>query len=120
MLPRALMVPPGIPEFLTRERVVELGTCQIEGRAWSGRGPVTRVQVSADGGGSWDDAEVAPPATRWSWVAWRYVWEPEAPGPYELVCRAADAAGNEQPVDPPWNLGGYANNTVQRVAVTVR
>jgi sulfane dehydrogenase subunit SoxC len=120
MCPRALMVPPGVPEFLTRERLIELGTCQIEGRAWSGWGPVTRVAVSTDGGESWDDAEVDSPATHWSWSAWRYVWAPEAPGHYELACRASDAAGNEQPVDPPWNLGGYANNAVQRVAVTVR
>jgi sulfane dehydrogenase subunit SoxC len=120
ILPRALMVPPGVPEFLTRERVVELGACQIEGRAWSGWGPVTRVQVSTDGGTSWDDAEVDSPATPWSWSSWRYLWEPEAPGRYELACRATDAAGNEQPVDPHWNLGGYANNAVQRVAVTVR
>jgi DMSO/TMAO reductase YedYZ molybdopterin-dependent catalytic subunit len=120
MLPRALMVPPGIPEFLTRERLVELGRCQLEGRAWSGSGPVTRVQVSTDGGTSWDDAEVESPATPWSWAAWRYLWEPEAPGRYELMCRARDAAGNEQPVDPPWNLGGYANNAAQRIAVTVR
>jgi sulfane dehydrogenase subunit SoxC len=34
--------------------------------------------------------------------------------------RARDEAGNEQPVDPPWSLGGYANNAVQRVPVTVR
>jgi hypothetical protein len=31
-----------------------------------------------------------------------------------------DDAGNEQPVEPPWNLGGCVNNAVQRVRVTVR
>jgi sulfane dehydrogenase subunit SoxC len=120
MRPRSLMVPPGIPEFLTRERLVEPGPCRIQGRAWSGWGPVILVQVSTDGGASWTEAEVESPSAPWSWVAWSYVWEPEAPGRYELVCRATDAAGNEQPADPPWNLGGYANNAVQRVAVTVR
>ena len=46
-------------------------------------------------------------------------WDAPAPGEYELCCRARDDAGNEQPLEPPWNLGGYVNNAVQRVAVTV-
>jgi sulfane dehydrogenase subunit SoxC len=120
MLPRALMIPPGIPEFLTRERLVEQGPCLLEGRAWSGYGPIAEVSVSWDGGATWHEAELAAQRTPWAWAGWRYVWEPRSPGRYELACRARDAAGNEQPVEPRWNLGGYANNTVQRVAVTVR
>ena len=34
-------------------------------------------------------------------------------GEHELCCRAREAAGNEQPLEPSWNLGGYANNAVQ-------
>jgi hypothetical protein len=41
------------------------------------------------------------------------------PGTYVLCCRARDEAGNEQPLEPPWNVGGYVNNAVQRVDVTV-
>jgi sulfane dehydrogenase subunit SoxC len=119
MLPRALMVPPGIPEFLTRDRLVPLTPCLLEGRAWSGWGAVAGVQVSTDGGSSWEDATLAEPESRWGWVAWTYRWEPKSPGEYELTCRARDTAGNEQPADPAWNVGGYANNAVQRVRVTV-
>jgi sulfane dehydrogenase subunit SoxC len=119
MMPRALMVPPGIPEFLTRERVVPLGACPLEGRAWSGWGAVAGVQVSTDGGVTWDDATLRESEGRWAWTAWSYLWEPESPGTYELSCRARDSAGNEQPTDPAWNVGGYANNAVQRVRVTV-
>jgi sulfane dehydrogenase subunit SoxC len=120
MLPRALMVPPGIPDYLSRERTLDLAPCALEGRAWSGWGAITTVQVSTDGGASWDDASIAAPPSRWSWASWNYPWHPEAPGRYELLCRATDAAGNEQPVEPPWNAGGYANNAVQRVTVSVR
>ena len=42
-----------------------------------------------------------------------------AAGEYELCCRASDAAGNTQPTEPDWNVGGYCNNAVQRVRVTV-
>jgi hypothetical protein len=41
------------------------------------------------------------------------------PGEHELCVRAHDETGRSQPVEPPWNVGGYANNAVQRVAVTV-
>src|SRR5918992_2516928 len=47
---RALMIPPGIPEFLTRARVLRAGEHVLEGRAWSGEAPVAGVEVSTDGG----------------------------------------------------------------------
>ena len=118
MRPRSLFVPPGIPEFLTRERTVAAGEVVLEGRAWSGFAPIASVEVSADGGSTWGAAELEPAGEPWAWRGWRYAWQAE-PGDYVLCSRARDEAGNEQPLDPPWNLGGYANNAVQRVAVTV-
>ena len=120
MFPRALMVPPGLPDFFTRRRLLPLGTCVLEGRAWSGWAPVTGVEVSADGGRRWvaaelSGADVGPRA----WRRWTLAWEPPGPGEVELWCRATDAAGNVQPTEAAWNLGGYANNAVHRVPVTV-
>ena len=119
MRPRALMVPPGIPDFPTRERVVPLARCRLEGRAWSGHAPVEVVEVSVDGGATWRPAQLDEPVGEWAWRGWSFDWSPCAPGEYALVCRARDAAGNEQPAQPEWNLGGYANNAVQRLSVTV-
>jgi sulfane dehydrogenase subunit SoxC len=117
--PRSLMVPPGIPDFLTRARIVEAGTCAIVGRAWSGASEITGVDVSSDGGETWAVAELGESALgRWAWRPWHFSWSAE-PGEYELCCRARNAAGVEQPLEPSWNLGGYVNNAVQRVAVTV-
>ncbi len=119
MLPRALMVPPGIPDFLTRVRTVAPGDHELAGRAWSGFAPIRAVAVSDDGGRTWAPADVdAPRQGPAAWQAWSYRWRAE-PGEYELCCRAIDAAGNEQPIAPAWNLGGYANNAVQRVSVQV-
>ena len=56
---------------------------------------------------------------RHAWRGWSYRWDAAEPGDYQLVCRAYDKAGNVQPLDPQWNLGGYANNAAQRIAVTV-
>ena len=118
--PRSLLVPPGIPEFMTRRRFVPMGPCRLEGRAWSGWGPVAEVEVSDDGGRTWLAAELDPPDGPHAWQRWSATWEPAGPGDYELCCRATDASGREQPTSPQWNLGGYADNDVHRVAVTVR
>lgn len=120
IMPRALMVPPGIPDFHTRRRILDSGSYTLEGRAWSGWAPVVRVEVSADGGETWQEAELTERSEPWSWVSWRLPWKPAARGDFELWCRARDGAGNEQPIAPRWNLGGYVNNAVQRVGVTVR
>jgi sulfane dehydrogenase subunit SoxC len=117
--PRALMVPPGIPGFPVRERKIPLGPCLLEGRAWSGFAPIERVDVSTDGGETWAQAELEEAPSAYAWRRWTYEWRPQEPGGYTLTCRATDAAGNAQPAEPEWNLGGYENNAVQRVAVTV-
>ncbi len=119
MLPRSLMAAPGVPDFATRERRLKTGRCTVLGRAWSGLGTVERVEVSADAGVSWSDARLGEQASAWAWRAWEWDWEPSEPGPYELCCRATDSAANQQPLEAPWNLGGYCNNSVQRVPVVV-
>jgi DMSO/TMAO reductase YedYZ molybdopterin-dependent catalytic subunit len=118
MLPRSLIVPPGIPDFHTRERILEGGEHVLEGRAWSGRAPVERIDVSTDGGVTWVQAELEPAEHRWAWRGWRFRWHAE-PGRHLLCSRARDEAGDEQPLEPAWNLGGYANNAVQTVVVNV-
>ena len=120
MLPRSLLVPPGHPDFLTRERTIQIGRCVLRGRAWSGWGEIVAVEVSPDGGETWDAATLdAAGESPWAWREWTYEWTPAMPGRYELACRARDSTGREQPVDPQWNVGGYANNAVQRVPVNV-
>ena len=119
MLPRSLAVPPGVPDFMTRERFLDAGPCRLEGRAWSGQAPVERVEVSVDGGSSWDEARLEAPVADFAWRGWSYDWH-AVPGAYVVSSRATDGAGNRQPIEAPWNLKGYANNAVERVAVTVR
>ena len=119
ILPRSLMVPPGVPDFATRVRNLQPGPCTLRGRAWSGLGAIERVEVSADGGSSWSDARLGPDPPRWAWRSWEWEWDPAQAGAHELCCRATDSAGNVQPLEAAWNLGGYANNEVQRVAVVV-
>jgi DMSO/TMAO reductase YedYZ molybdopterin-dependent catalytic subunit len=116
--PRALAIPPGFPDFMSRARVVRPGPVLLQGRAWSGRSPVDRVDVSLDAGGSWRAATLDPPdGHRWSWRGWRLPWT-ATPGDYVLVARAATTDGETQPTEPVWNRGGFVNNAAQRIPVT--
>jgi DMSO/TMAO reductase YedYZ molybdopterin-dependent catalytic subunit len=120
MNPRALFIPPGSPDFLTRRRFVDLGRHVLRGRAWSGWGAIERVEVSADGGITWAEAAAGEQGSPYAWTPWSHEWEATEPGELELCCRATDAGSNTQPLDQPWNLHGFSNNMVQRVPVEVR
>ncbi len=119
MLPRGLMVPPGVPDFMSRTRFVAPGMHVIEGRAWSGRAPITRVEFSDAGGTSWFDAALTDEASPHAWRGWTHRWHATTPGDHELCVRATDAEGNTQPLEQNWNLEGVQNNAIQRVKVTV-
>ena len=119
MHPRALMIPPGVPDFMSRTRFVAPSVQTIVGRAWSGHGAVTRVEFSHDGGATWTDAKLDAAVSPHAWRGWHCDWEASTPGEYQLCARATDAAGNAQPVEQNWNLEGVENNAVQRVDVVV-
>lgn len=119
MLPRALMIPPGVPDFMSRTRLLEPGIVTIEGRAWSGRGSIVHVGLSADGGASWCDADLEQEISPYAWRGWKATWDATRAGEYELCARASDSAGNVQPLEPSWNFEGVQNNAAQRVRAIV-
>lgn len=115
---KSLLVPPGIPDWYTRRRLVDAGAVTLTGRAWSGGGvPIARVDVGIDG--KWMLAELDPPLGKFAWRGWRSAWNAEL-GEHKLSCRATDANGETQPLETPWDAGGFGNNAVHRVHVTVR
>jgi DMSO/TMAO reductase YedYZ molybdopterin-dependent catalytic subunit len=116
---RSLLIPPGIPDFLTRTRLVECGEVELTGRAWSGRPPITEVEVSCDGGLTWGQSELQKSHSPHSWQAWRYLWKARTPGEFELCCRARDSSGDRQPLDQFWTARGMGNNAIHRVRVIV-
>lgn len=115
---RALMIPPGIPDFLTRTRLVQAGAVTLTGKAWAGRLSVSRIEVSVDGGSTWSDAQLGKPVSPHAWTTWTFLWNARR-GTHTLCVRATDSEGNVQPLEQKWNFGGYGNNSVQRVTVLV-
>ena len=100
-------------------RHVERGRTTLTGRAWSGKGSIEVVEVSTDGGATFNAAVLDPASRPSMWRGWSFTWD-ATPGEHVLSSRATDSAGNTQPLDPPWNLKGYANNAVERITVQVR
>ena len=96
------------------------GTHTVRGKAWSGTGPVTRVDVSFTGEGDWHTAQLQPPKGPYQWQDWSFDWDANDIGRHTLRARATDAAGNVQPEVPPWNRLGYGNNAIEVSYVDVR
>ena len=98
---------------------LSLATHTVRGKAWSGSGPITRVDVSLTGEGEWLPATLEPSKGPYQWQDWTFDWTPDHVGRHTLRARATDAAGNVQPEVPPWNRLGYGNNAVEVIYVDV-
>lgn len=97
---------------------IPAGRVRVVGVAFSGR-EVRRVEVSTDGGESWNRAAFyGPDLGSFAWRRFTYVFDAE-PGSYTIASRATDAAGNTQPEPRLENEAGYAHNGWRDPAVTV-
>ncbi len=72
----------------------------IAGVAFAGERGVRAVEVSLDGGSSWQSARVKPALGDHTWVLWAFEWIPATPGPATLTVRAVDGTGALQSVGP--------------------
>lgn len=73
------------------------GQATIAGIAFAGDRGISRVDVSDDGGKTWEPAEVKPPLSPYCWVLWHKEWRPGSPSRRRLVVRATDGRGVVQP-----------------------
>ncbi len=91
----------------------------VRGYVWSGRGEPERVQVSADGGGTWQDAALSEPISRYAWREWRCSVDPRETGALTLLARVVTKDGETQPLAPVPTALGYANTGAIPVRVTI-
>jgi DMSO/TMAO reductase YedYZ molybdopterin-dependent catalytic subunit len=98
---------------------IKLGPAGLSGAAWAGENEVQQVEVSTDGGRSWDPAALGRDHARYAWRLWSFAWQPKSPGEYVLMSRATDSAGRTQPATAFWNPSGYLWNAVDQVKVRV-
>ncbi|NUP75296.1 MAG: molybdopterin-dependent oxidoreductase, partial [Sinomonas sp.] len=94
------------------------GETVVRGVAWSGAAEIARVEVSVDGG-DWQDARLVGERRRHSWQQWEALATLDRSGEVTLRARATDLAGQIQPEAPIWNSGGYGNDAIQAVSISV-
>jgi DMSO/TMAO reductase YedYZ molybdopterin-dependent catalytic subunit len=69
---------------------------EIGGIAFAGNRGIERVEISVDGGISWNPAKLNPPLSTDSWVLWTWQWIPILTGQYTIIARATDGTGQVQ------------------------
>lgn len=92
------------------------GFYEISGLAWSGAGRITRVEVSADGGQSWADAELAGPVLSRALTRFRIPWVWDG-APTDLMSRATDETGAVQPTRSAWKAKYAPSNFLHYNAI---
>ena len=88
---KSLITEPAFPDRLTGP-----GWWEIRGIAWSGRGKIARVEVSADGGKTWQNAKLDDPVLPKCHTRFRLPWEWKG-GEAVIMSRATDETGYVQP-----------------------
>lgn len=82
----------------------------IAGVAFAGDRGIARVDISTDGGRTWNAADLKRPLAAQTWVLWEFPWQP-APGNYVIAARAIDGDGYVQSPNPapplPDGASGY-------------
>lgn len=122
--------PPALGPPLTTQKVksafelpldgeIPAGRHLLRGRSWSGEGSIAKVEVSIDGGKTWQNARLREPNIPLAWSRWDLEWNAR-PGKYRLQARAADSKGNMQPDRIPFNGEGYMHWAVVTHSITVR
>ena len=89
------------------------------GLAWDGGAGLRRVDVSIDGGRSWQAAELGEDLGRYSARTWQFAFAPRARGPLSVAARATNAQGTTQTEQLIFNPAGYHNNVIQPVTIEV-
>lgn len=91
----------------------------LTGRSWSGAGQIARVDISTDGGTTWERVSHTRCERRGGWTQWSHEWHRPARGEHVLMARATDVLGRQQPLVTPYNTNGYFFDAVVRHPVTV-
>lgn len=101
--------------------VLNTGTHEIRGLAWSGSGTITKVEISLDGGQTWANTNIETnPQADYSWIAWSYSWNVTEKGEYTILSKATDSSGQSQPKTPFWNRKGYGYNAIDQIRVQIK
>jgi len=94
---------------------------RVHGAAWTGNGEVAKVELSADGGSTWNETKLLGESKPNAWRLWEFNWKtPARSGKATLIARATDSKGRTQPMKRDPNRGTYMINHLLPIAVEIR
>lgn len=103
------------------EVVSAASSYRIFGAAWSGESPIAKVEISTDGGKSWEQARLDKRSAPFAWRLFEYEWRvPSRRGRHVLMSRATDDSGQTQPLERDNDRRDAMITHVQRIEVDVR
>ncbi len=113
---KASIARPGINE------VIAAGSSyKVAGAAWTAEAEIVKVELSTDGGNSWETASLGKEKARNSWQLWEYDWSvPQKPGQRVLLARATDSRGRTQPMERDLDRGSYEINHCLPIEVVIQ
>src|SRR4029079_10934517 len=95
-------------------------TVRVRGAAWACDAEIAKVEVSTDGGKTWNDAKLLGESKVNAWRLWELDWQtPSQPGKQTLMARATDSLGRTQPVHRDPDRGTYMINHLLPIEIEV-
>ena len=77
---------------------VTAGPRSVAGVAFAGDRGIQKVEVSVDGGKTWQEAQLKEPLSPYTWVLWILPWDAQ-PKSAVIIARATDGTGTVQPAE---------------------
>jgi DMSO/TMAO reductase YedYZ molybdopterin-dependent catalytic subunit len=94
---------------------------RVHGAAWTGDGEIAKVELSTDGGSTWNEGKLVGESKPNAWQLWEFDWRtPAKSGSATLMARATDSKGRSQPTQRDWDRGTYMINHLLPITVEVR
>lgn len=92
----------------------------VRGAAWTGVSEIAKVDLSTDGGSTWNESQLLGESKPNAWRLWEFHWRTPSAGKATLIARATDSNGRAQPIDRDWDRGTYMINHLLPIEVNVR
>jgi DMSO/TMAO reductase YedYZ molybdopterin-dependent catalytic subunit len=103
------------------ETVPATASIRVCGAAWTCDAEITKVELSTDGGATWNEAQLLGESNLNAWRLWEFNWQtPSQPGKRTLMARATDSLGRAQPLHRDPDRGTYMINHLLPIEVHVQ
>jgi len=119
-VPVSRLIPRSFFTNVTNDTTVKPGAVvPVRGIAFGGDSGVSQVELSDDGGQSWQKTVLGRDEGTYSFRLWSTQITAPQSGTLTLHARCTNTKGEVQPAEPNWNGGGFMRNMIETVQLKV-